>query len=318
MAASTELMRRPVEALSLAEVQRYLAPTASESEAYLFIKFCAAYNLNPWTKEAYLIKYAPDAPSTVVIGKDAVMKRAQASPDYKGHNAGIIAKAGNQVTEVEGAVLPDGAVLIGGWCRLHARPKDIDPTTHRVSMREYERKNSAGKPVRSWAEMPATMIRKVAVVQAHREAYPDLVGGMYDEAEMPVVLEGAGYQPTPADEMTDTAPADPDDWAKVCPTHGIEWFKSGKMKTWAHKVDGSDKWCNRPTLFQEIAKDALAALGKTAEEEKKWLAAFVTNPTASQVEALKRLQSTVLQTTDAIGEYRVDSDTGEVLSTEEN
>jgi hypothetical protein len=128
----------------------------------------------------------------------------------------------------------------------------------------------------------------------------------------------AGYQPTPADEMTDTAPADPDDWAKVCPTHGIEWFKSGKMKTWAHKVDGSDKWCNRPTLFQEIAKDALAALGKTAEEEKKWLAAFVTNPTASQVEALKRLQSTVLQTTDAIGEYRVDSDTGEVLSTEEN
>jgi phage recombination protein Bet len=264
MVASTELMRRPVETLSLAEVKKYLAPTASESEAYMFIKFCAAYDLNPWTKEAYLIKYADNAPSTVVIGKDAVMKRAQASPDYKGHNAGIIAQAGNQVTEPEGAVLPDGAVLIGGWCRLNEREKDSKPTTHRVSMREYERKNAAGKPVRSWAEMPATMIRKVAVVQAHREAYPDLVGGMYDEAEMPVpvVIEGATFT-APAPSPTSAIEELPGT-GMACRIHPDQVWRAGNYGQLYHFYKGVGDQsivCNPQKAYADIIMPLCSALG---------------------------------------------------------
>jgi hypothetical protein len=36
----------------------------------------------------------------------------------------------------------------------------------------------------SWAKIPATMIRKVALVQALREAFPSDLGGCYDSAEM--------------------------------------------------------------------------------------------------------------------------------------
>lgn len=35
-----------------------------------------------------------------------------------------------------------------------------------------------------WVKMPATMIRKVALVQGLREAFPDKFQGMYDQSEM--------------------------------------------------------------------------------------------------------------------------------------
>lgn len=49
-----------------------------------------------------------------------------------------------------------------------------------VSLKEY----NTGKA--SWLKMPATMIRKVAIVQALREAFPSELGGMYDSSEMGV------------------------------------------------------------------------------------------------------------------------------------
>ena len=36
-----------------------------------------------------------------------------------------------------------------------------------------------------WKEKPKTMIRKVAIVQTFREAFPDELGGLYSEEEMP-------------------------------------------------------------------------------------------------------------------------------------
>jgi len=61
---------------------------------------------------------------------------------------------------------------------------------------EVERKDRAGKyrievPLSDydtkknlWVKMPATMIRKVALVQVLREAFPGTFGGLYDSAEM--------------------------------------------------------------------------------------------------------------------------------------
>jgi len=62
-----------------------------------------------------------------------------------------------------------------------------EPLHVEVSLSEYMKKNSEGKPTRAWAEMPATMIRKVALVQALREAFPDKYQGLYDAAEIQTV-----------------------------------------------------------------------------------------------------------------------------------
>ena len=51
--------------------------------------------------------------------------------------------------------------------------------TARVRLQEYNKGKS------TWAAMPGTMIRKVAIAQAFREAFPMAVEGMYIPEEMP-------------------------------------------------------------------------------------------------------------------------------------
>ena len=66
----------------------------------------------------------------------------------------------------------------------------------------------------------------------------------------------AGYRPTPAEEMVEgtiteitqkDAPQDKEHW---CQEHNVEFFKKGKMKAYAHKLeDGS--WCNEKIIKTE-------------------------------------------------------------------
>lgn len=67
--------------------------------------------------------------------------------------------------------------LVGGWCEV-LRDGWEKPFKASVNLNEY----NTGKSM--WAKMPATMIRKVAIVQGLRDAFPDKFQGMYDQAEM--------------------------------------------------------------------------------------------------------------------------------------
>lgn len=65
------------------------------------------------------------------------------------------------------------------------------------------------------------------------------------------VMKLAGYQATPADEMrvgpeAKAVASEPDEDTALCPTHNERWFKSAKMRDWAHKIEGSNDWCNYP------------------------------------------------------------------------
>ena len=55
-----------------------------------------------------------------------------------------------------------------------------------VSLKEYQRYNKKGELTKAWREMGATMIRKVPLVQALREAYPQEFASMLSPEEMPV------------------------------------------------------------------------------------------------------------------------------------
>lgn len=146
-------------------------------EVRMFVELCKAQGLNPFIKEAYLIKYG-DNPATIVTGKDVFTKRAARNPRYRGHEAGItfIGTDGG-LHRREGTLLLQGECLVGGWCRVHVEGYDC-PIFDEVSLSEY----STGKS--NWKKMPATMIRKVALVHALREAFPEDFQGLYDSAEM--------------------------------------------------------------------------------------------------------------------------------------
>lgn len=174
--------------LNVEDIKRYICPEATDAEAYSFLRLCQAQNLNPFLREAYLIKYG-NVGATIVVGKDVFLKRAETVSEYKGFTAGIVLKKGDDIIKREGNFfIPDEETLVGAWAEVHRTDRD-KPIRIEVPFCEYVQTNKEGKPNKSWAKMPSTMIRKVALVQAFREAFPNEFGGLYDGAEMPVDYE---------------------------------------------------------------------------------------------------------------------------------
>ena len=151
---------------------------ATDQEVAMFINLCKYQGLNPFLREAYLIKYDDKAPASTVVGKDAFTRRAAQIPECKGWSAGVaVVTQKNEYQEREGTIVLPGEKLVGGWCAV-GREGWQNPFKSTVNLSEY----NTGKSM--WAKMPATMIRKVAIVQALREAFPDKFQGMYDQSEM--------------------------------------------------------------------------------------------------------------------------------------
>ena len=175
--------------LSLTDIKRLFCPKATDQEAALFLQLCKYQGLNPFVRDAYLLKFG-DGVATMVVGKDSFTKRAEAHPQFAGMVAGVIIQDSLGAVEYrKGSLILDEEKLVGGWAEIHRMDRKI-PTEIPVSFREYD-------PGRSgWKSMPGTMIRKVALVQALREAFPNTFAGLYDAAEMKVELPDEGEDGT--------------------------------------------------------------------------------------------------------------------------
>lgn len=173
--------------LSPATVRAYLVSgggNVSDQEVMMFLSLCRYQHLNPFLKEAYLIKYGSNDPATIVTGKDVFTKRANANPNYSGKKAGVIVltKSG-EVIEREGAFVLPTETLVGGWAKVYIKGHEA-PEYAAVALDEYMGRKKNGEPNSNWAKRPGTMIRKVAVVHALREAFPDSFQGLYSSEEM--------------------------------------------------------------------------------------------------------------------------------------
>lgn len=163
-------------------VKNYLTSgngAVTEQETLMFIELCKAQKLNPFIREAYLIKFG-NSPANIVVGKDVFVKRAYRNPNFEGMKAGIVTvdKEGN-THEREGSLKLPGETLIGGWCEVYTSDKKF-PIKSVVSLEEYSKSQS------TWKTMPMVMIRKCAMVTALREAFPEDLQGLYDASEMGV------------------------------------------------------------------------------------------------------------------------------------
>lgn len=150
----------------------------SEQEIVMFMQLCKFQKLNPFLNEAYLIKFGSQ-PAQIIVSKEAFMKRAETHSQYNGLEAGIIVERKDELIEVEGAVKLKSDVLIGGWAKVYRKDRER-PISVRLSLSEFS-KNQA-----TWKDMPLNMIRKTAIVNALREAFPDNVGALYTEEESSV------------------------------------------------------------------------------------------------------------------------------------
>lgn len=159
----------------------------SEQEVAMFLRTCQAKRLDPLENgEVYLIKYDDKSPANMVVGYFAYVRRADHFPDYRGFKAGITVIRGPKenptIVQKEGACVYKaiGEQLIGGWCRVYRERSNgnVEETFMEVPLEEY----STGKS--NWSAKPATMIRKVAISQAFRAAFPNEYEGLYTVDEM--------------------------------------------------------------------------------------------------------------------------------------
>jgi phage recombination protein Bet len=172
--------------VTLMDVKNYLvsgnASKISNQEVGMFLKLCEGQKLNPFLREAYLVKYGDQA-AQMVVGKDTFTKRAEMNENYKGAKAGIIVvNIKGDIEEREGTFYlknKNREELVGGWAKVHFKDGK-EEVYHTVSFDEY----NTGKSL--WAGKPATMIRKVALVQALREAFPNALSQMYTAEEVGV------------------------------------------------------------------------------------------------------------------------------------
>jgi phage recombination protein Bet len=177
--------------LTGATVKNYLTrgdADVTDQEVVMFINLCKYQKLNPFLNEAYLVKFKSKngnpSQAQLITSKEAYMKRAEAQEEFNGFEAGVIVLRNNEIVEMEGSFTIQGDKLVGGWAKVYRKDRD-HPVVSKVSMGEY----STGKS--TWNSMPATMIRKVAIVNALREAFPAALGAMYteDDKQEPVAQE---------------------------------------------------------------------------------------------------------------------------------
>lgn len=196
--------------LSAETIRNYLVSgggNVTDQEVMMFLTLCKYQHLNPFLKEAYLIKFG-NSPATIVTGKDVFTKRAKRNKDYKGKQAGIIVLDINgQIVEREGTFhLPDEKI-VGGWAKVYINGYE-KPEYAAVSFEEYAGRTKEGKLNNQWATKPATMIRKVALVQALREAFPEDFGGMNSPEEIAEANEIA-FEPAPIPQEAEVIPEKP-------------------------------------------------------------------------------------------------------------
>jgi hypothetical protein len=112
----------------------------------------------------------------MVVGKETYMKRANRNQNFDGYEAGIVVQRGDEYVHKTGQAVYPNEQLLGGWAKVYR--KDISrPIEIEVSMQEFSKGQS------TWKQQPGNMIRKVALVNALREAFPEDLGALHTEEE---------------------------------------------------------------------------------------------------------------------------------------
>lgn len=223
------------------------------AEIKTFLRLCQSQRLNPFTRDAYIVKYG-NGPATVIAGKDAFVKRATRNKKYRGHEAGItVLGTDGKLHRRDGSMKLEGETVVGGWCKVYLDGYEC-PIFDEVAMDEYSAPDKYGK--NGWAKMPATMIRKVALCHALREAFPEDLGGLYGSEEM-----------DQAQQQEQTAP-------QVVEDEELEVIET-VQQTAPQAVEDP-----RKTLWAKVGEQKQRALELGTKEEAitGWMAAEIVNP----------------------------------------
>ena len=161
-------------------IVKLVNPHASPEEVALFLNVCAMFQLNPFKREIYLIKYDPKDKASFVVAYEVYLKRADRTNKWAGMASGTIDD-------------PKTGIPVKAWAKVFRRdwPQPLEHEVYYTEYVQYAKDGKGGKYVtKFWREKPRTMLKKVAIAQAFRLAFPDEMGSLpYTAEEMPVQHE---------------------------------------------------------------------------------------------------------------------------------
>ena len=177
----------------------FLNNSLNDKETAQFIEIATAYNLNPFKREIYCVPYesynklkgCKERKLSIVTGYEVYLKRAERS----GKLAGWEVKTGGKFGQSD----------FRGIIKIY-RHDWKEPFQHEVYFSEYKQNTHI------WNTKPVTMIKKVAVAQGFRMAFPDEMGGLpYTSDELPEnmtkdVTEKPQVEPDLKKDKKQTAP----------------------------------------------------------------------------------------------------------------
>lgn len=159
----------------------------TENETAMFCAVALSFGLNPFKREIYAIPYGKGDKRrlSIITGYESYIKRAERSGLLDSWSVKAegkfkkvkIQKSGYNGNYTVDARVPDGEVT--ATCTIYRKGSD-HPFEWTVDFDEYDQGNEM------WRSKPLTMIKKVAIAQAFRLAFPDEIGGMpYTSDELP-------------------------------------------------------------------------------------------------------------------------------------
>jgi phage recombination protein Bet len=184
----------------------------SESEQSQFVQTALASGLNPFKREIHIAVYGEAASRkvSVITGCQIYLKRAERTGNLDGWRAWLEGGGSGMNAVVE--------IFRKDWSHSF---------THEVYFEEAVQKKKDGTPTQFWAKQPRFQLRKVAMAQAFRLAFPDELGSLpYETAELPdsesapeplaatPAVKTSNQSPTTQTAAEDDGDDDLPDWAK--------------------------------------------------------------------------------------------------------
>ena len=216
----------------------------SDMEIYSFVKLCQYQKLNPFLGEAHLIKYGDSA--QMVVGIDVFTNRLDEHPKCEGWTAGLILLKDNNVTERTGTfyLKNHGEEIVGAWFK--ARRSDWKSefewsvTFSEFYKEYYDKKSQKTKPLKNWAEMPATMIVKCVIASGARKLFTKDFKGVYAKEEIGVETN-PGAETNPNLENVIDVPLNDNNLNNKIDKNDIDNIYKA-MKSYILKLSGEDEY----------------------------------------------------------------------------
>lgn len=232
----------PTIELNIDDIKKYICVGATDKEFALFIGISQSYALNPFKREIYFVKYGNNAAQTIV-GYEVYLKRAERTGRLDGWDVEIIDN--------------------GERAKITIHRSDWkNPFIWYVDRAEFDKNQS------TWKAMPNFMLKKVAIAQGMRLAFPDELGGMpYIPEELPATMTGGASSESLSSKLIDVeATEETDDKPEVQSEPKPPVAKEAKKKTGTakEKVEKAKKAAAERTAKKSDTLTAETTAGSVA------------------------------------------------------